>query len=226
MDLTSIDFGDRKVIINEDSFIFIIEYKGMYFRFDNSLCVDKLKIDKFFQNIDILLEYCTFGTNSICDDCRSSEYYYNTKRLIFYTPNRNFVDFELNNLTAYIILAKHGEPGVVNSYYYFNCNDRHCTYVLNDDKSIEYPIYFPDDIFNDYIHYKTAVEDYFTIIKILEDNDLLDESTENVRINMRIHRFLVVNYGSKRIILNTIFIRPKLQHILDELQSTKLPIDE
>ena len=35
MDLTLIDFGDKKVVINQDSFI--IEYKGMKFRFCRAL---------------------------------------------------------------------------------------------------------------------------------------------------------------------------------------------
>lgn len=219
--MQSNQFGDRKVIEREDSFI--VTHRAIDFTFDNEI-YDNKDIESFFESIDILLEYCKFGTKSMYKKCKNLDYYYNTKHLILYTPEKNFIDFEICDIKAYLILIKHGIPEIRVNKYEFSYNTSCGCIHIHD---VKYPIYFPKDVFNDINHYKRALEDYLAIVMVLDNNKLVNDEFGTVEIDdIGLIVCIEIEYNSKKIILDTLFIRPIVQHILDEIQMVKMCVHD
>ena len=169
------------------------------FYFDKELCIDEEKVILFFKVIDLLIEFgCTFGKKTLCideeddnlcdkcEDLKTIEYYYNTKKLIFYHYSDFYHDFKINKMFRQIYLTKYSfNPGhTIDS----------CAITYLDNIQIVIPATL-DNNFNSDDDFIIAVDDYFACIKMLQENGIA---------------------------ININHIRPKIQHILDNISINKI----
>ena len=172
------------------------------FYFDKELCIDEEKVILFFKVIDLLIEFgCTFGKKTLCideeddnlcdkcEDLKTIEYYYNTKKLIFYHYSDFYHDFKINKMFRQIYLTK----------YRFNLgnviDDCAITYLGNVQIVIPNILDSKFNNFNSNNDFIITVDDYFACIKMLQKNGIA---------------------------ININHIRPKIQHILDNISINKI----
>jgi len=67
-----------------------------------------------------------------------------------------------------------------------------------------------------------AVDDYFACIKMLQENGIVI-NINHIRYNKKCNK---ITYKGEEILFDTIYIRPKIQHILDDISINKIISNE
>lgn len=219
-------FGDRKVVENND--YFIVTHRDIDFNFDKEMCINEEKVIKFFKVIDLLIEFeCIFGQKLLClnknaddwcNDCEDSkkltEYYYNTKKLIFYHYYDTYHEFEINRIFREIYLTKYTSDILIDLTTY------HTLKYVDNTQLVLYTTL--DNNFNSDDDFIITVDDYFACIKMLRENGIVID-IKCIRYYEKCNK---INYKGEEILFDTIYIRPKIQHIIDDIVLNKSIIDK